>query len=332
MTFTLSRLEYDDLWRSCPASKTQTSGDSETLAFCPDRLGSGYIRTFHLRDINLTIFDYQLRDDLVVVDEDEPGTTWLEFGFNISGNRSGKRTGQSFAEWGTDMEGGTFSYETLAEERVFKVDIHLTPHRQFSDFMMGDFDRFPPELKRWLDGDDCICYSEVNSINPAMRQALNQILLCPYQGTTRQIYLESRCLELVALKLEQLAVQRANGETETKRQALLKPDDIDRIYLAAEILTASLEQPPSLIELSRQVNLNDYKLKVGFRQLFGTTVFGYLHQHRMAKARHLLAEQQMTVGEVAQAVGYASQSRFAAAFRKQFGVNPKSYTLGRKSG
>ncbi len=106
----------------------------------------------------------------------------------------------------------------------------------------------------------------------------------------------------------------------------LKPDDIEQIHLAKAILTANFHNPPSLIELARQVSLNDYKLKQGFRQVFGTTVFGYLYQYRMEKARQLLAEQRLNVGEVAQAVGYANQSRFAVAFRKQYGVNPKSLT------
>lgn len=84
--------------------------------------------------------------------------------------------------------------------------------------------------------------------------------------------------------------------------------------------------------LARQVNLNDYKLKVGFKSVFGTTVFGCLHQHRMETAQQLLSQGHLNVKEVAQQVGYASQSRFAAAFRKQFGLNPKAYLLSKRSG
>jgi AraC family transcriptional regulator, transcriptional activator of the genes for pyochelin and ferripyochelin receptors len=46
--------------------------------------------------------------------------------------------------------------------------------------------------------------------------------------------------------------------------------------------------PPSLLELSRQIGLNDYKLKLGFKQLFGNTVFGYVWEQRMQQARFLL--------------------------------------------
>lgn len=45
----------------------------------------------------------------------------------------------------------------------------------------------------------------------------------------------------------------------------------------------------------------------------------------MEKARLLLLEGQMSVKKVARAVGYANQSYFTVAFRKRFGINPKSY-------
>lgn len=80
--------------------------------------------------------------------------------------------------------------------------------------------------------------------------------------------------------------------------------------------------------LARQVGLNDFKLKLGFRQVFGTTVFGYLHEHRMEQAQLLLQERRMNVEEVARTVGYANRSSFAA-FRKKFGINPKYYTRSR---
>jgi AraC-like DNA-binding protein len=44
----------------------------------------------------------------------------------------------------------------------------------------------------------------------------------------------------------------------------------------------------------------------------------------MEYARQLLQERELNVSQVAKKVGYASQSRFATAFRKKFGVNPKA--------
>ena len=167
---------------------------------------------------------------------------------------------------------------------------------------------------------------EVNAITPQMHVALEQLLHCPFHGKTKQLYFESKCLELIALKLEQLQTR----DDTAKRSPFLKPDDVERIHLAKRILTQDLERPPSLKTLARQANLNDYKLNVGFRQVFGTTVFGYLHQCRMVQAQRLLAEQRMNVKEISRTVGYVNQSQFAAAFRKQFGMNPKAYMLSKR--
>lgn len=75
------------------------------------------------------------------------------------------------------------------------------------------------------------------------------------------------------------------------------------------------------------MGLNPRKLKEGFRQVFDTTVFGYLHQYRMQIAQNLL-QQKQKVAVVAATVGYASPTSFSAAFQRQFGVKPKAYQLG----
>jgi AraC family transcriptional regulator, transcriptional activator of the genes for pyochelin and ferripyochelin receptors len=57
-------------------------------------------------------------------------------------------------------------------------------------------------------------------------------------------------------------------------------------------------------------------------------VFGYLYQQRMEYAKQLLQQRELNVSQVAKKVGYSSQSRFATAFRKKFGINPKVF-MGR---
>ncbi len=143
------------------------------------------------------------------------------------------------------------------------------------------------------------------------------------QGAARRLYLESKGLELIALHLDQLKISLPLDSSVKGRQ--LKPDDISRIHQAKDILIRNIHTPPSLLSLARQVGINDCKLKRGFRQAFGTTVFGYLHNHRMAQAARLLQSNQMTVTGVAAAVGFANRGSFAAAFRRKFGVNPKVY-------
>lgn len=84
------------------------------------------------------------------------------------------------------------------------------------------------------------------------------------------------------------------------------------------------------MELAREIGINDHKLKVGFRQVFKTTVFGYLHDQRIERSRQLLESGEMTVTGAASAVGFANRGHFAAAFRRKFGINPSLYARQRK--
>jgi AraC family transcriptional activator of pyochelin receptor len=160
-----------------------------------------------------------------------------------------------------------------------------------------------------------------------MQMTVQLILHCPFQGFTQRLYLESKVWELMALLMEDLRLHQDVGTV----APILKADDIERIHYASKILRRRLLNPPSLMELARAIGINDHKLKVGFRQVFGTTVFGYLHEQRMERSRQLLESGDLNVTAAAQAVGFASRGHFAAAFRRKYGVNPGVYARQRRA-
>ena len=329
MSITLSSADYKQLWQAVnPSSSPSTPlpGYREWRDVIPAPLGHGYIQHIQLREVQLSLFNYRLHDDLFVTEPAgaDSGTEY-EFGFNLSGNRSGIRTGENFLNWGALDEEEDWVWQTYADDPVLKVDIHLESATGLIPLIADSLEELPAAMRQCIEAEGARWFSEVNAITPAMRLALEQILHCPFQGKPKQIYLEGKCLELIALKLAQLQAPQPGSNA----LGTLNGDDIDRIHAAQRILVENPDNPPSLMELARQVSLNDYKLKVGFKTVFGTTVFGYLHHHRMELARQMLSDRRLNVGEVAQAVGYANQSRFAAAFRKQFGVNPKAYLLSK---
>lgn len=108
---------------------------------------------------------------------------------------------------------------------------------------------------------------------------------------------------------------------ETKMLPVFSEADKARLLEAKNIVEQNLKHPCSLIELSRKTGLNDFKLKKGFKALFGNTVFGYLTGLRMDLAFKLLKESS-SVNEVAEAVGYKNAHHFTAAFKKHFDMLP----------
>lgn len=180
-------------------------------------------------------------------------------------------------------------------------------------------EQLPAALQRLLSHESAYPI-ESQPMTPKLFRLLDEILYCDASSATRQLYLEAKGLELLAALVDQL--EEVNRDTAPRLSAA----DIERLQLARSVLLARLEAPPSLPELARRAGLNEAKLKSGFRLLFGSSVFGYLRQQRMEEARRLLRAQRHAVTEVAARVGYANPSKFAAAFRKAFGVSPSTIT------
>ena len=213
--------------------------------------------------------------------------------------------------------------QDFAGEHYQQVRIYsdLNFFRSFS----GEFESLPKQLQLLIEGDSApLFHRPVGKITPAMQTVLWQIINAPYQGIVQRVYLESKTLELLALQLAQFI----EAEEDVKIICNLKAGEIEKIHQAKEILIDNMTEPPTLLDLAQQVGIYHMKLKQGFRELFGITPFGYLHNHRMEMAQNLLLENQLNVMMVASAVGYSNPSHFAAAFKKKFGISPNACKLG----
>lgn len=82
--------------------------------------------------------------------------------------------------------------------------------------------------------------------------------------------------------------------------------------------------PPSLEELAALCSVSVRQLTRGFLGSRGCTVGQYVHHHRLETVKRLLAEQE-SIKQVADAVGFASTSSLAHAFRRATGLTPRQY-------
>jgi len=89
----------------------------------------------------------------------------------------------------------------------------------------------------------------------------------------------------------------------------------------------NMAEPPTLQELADEIGLNIKKLKQGFKQVYGDTVYGFLFDYKMEYARKLLDSGTYNVNEVGNRIGYSTASHFIAAFKKKFGTTPKKYLM-----
>ena len=78
------------------------------------------------------------------------------------------------------------------------------------------------------------------------------------------------------------------------------------------------------------MHVSQTQLKNSFRNYYGNSVYKYIRSRKMQKAASLLEEGQLSVMEIAGMFGYENCSKFAAAFRGEYGVSPSSYRKQRR--
>jgi AraC-like DNA-binding protein len=80
--------------------------------------------------------------------------------------------------------------------------------------------------------------------------------------------------------------------------------------------------PLQVADLARIAELSVARLHARFITECGQTPMDYLRSRRLNIALGLLRETPLPIGEIAERVGYASQSAFAAAMLREFGASP----------
>ncbi|MBO9660857.1 MAG: helix-turn-helix transcriptional regulator, partial [Chitinophagaceae bacterium] len=157
-------------------------------------------------------------------------------------------------------------------------------------------------------------FSESRSINPVQWDALRLLLDPPVADAIKPAYIRAKVEELTFLTLGSL-------DKKAPRSAI-RPEEKEKFFEVKRFLDEHFLDELNLPQISRLFLLNQFKLKTGFRALFATTVFGYIQHKRMAFAKKMLEETSMSVGEIAAATGYESDTSFIRSFRIHYGISP----------
>jgi AraC-like DNA-binding protein len=164
-------------------------------------------------------------------------------------------------------------------------------------------------------------YGEEN-ISPSMAIVLNQMFHYNLNPSIKNLYYKGKGYELLSLFFN-----RNEDPNAEQCPFLIDEDNVLKIKKAKEIVIANMAEPPGLQELADEIGLNIKKLKMGFKQIYGDTVYGFLLDHKMEYARKLLDSGSYNVNEVGLKIGYSTGSHFIAAFKKKFGTTPKKYLM-----
>ncbi|HAA22203.1 MAG TPA: hypothetical protein DCP28_26825 [Cytophagales bacterium] len=289
------------------------------LQFSPDSPVEGTVRNIQIREgITMTLHDYQPKEDLRV--EVEFPKPMLGFGNIVEGSG-----------W-IDVEGfERFPFQTDVAE-FYKIHPHtgymeLPAHKplrllnvnftfaSFRQLLGTHLQELPKPFVDNLLHDEELFYPR-GVMNSALRHTAHRTFSPDYTGMARQFFLEAQVLELIAHQLELFKLEFAQGKIDD-----LTPAEHEALERCRSILLERFVEPPSLLELAREVGLNDFKLKAGFKRKYGTTVYRYLQEYRLEQAKDWL-QQGERVNEVAHRIGYESLSSFSKAFADRYGLRP----------
>lgn len=165
-------------------------------------------------------------------------------------------------------------------------------------------------------------YYKDASVSPSMAIVLNQLINFNIAPSIKNLYYKAKAFELLSLYFNK--TEDANVE---QCPFLSDEENVLKIRKAKDIVIANMAEPPSLQELSQEIGLNLKKLKEGFKQIYGDSVYSFLFDYKMEYARKLLDSGEYNVNEVGLKVGYSTSSHFIAAFKKKFGTTPKKYLM-----
>lgn len=111
----------------------------------------------------------------------------------------------------------------------------------------------------------------------------------------------------------------------TKNRPKLSFDDIRKIREGRNLIMNNLENDlPSLKEFAHQLGTNEFKLKYGFKELYGTSVYRFLLQERLRKAKMLIQYTDHPIKTVAYKTGFKSIPHFSRVFKKTYGYTPSA--------
>ena len=168
-------------------------------------------------------------------------------------------------------------------------------------------------------------YYEDNLMKPAVLSILKQIINLKKESATRELYIKGKIYELLSVHF-----QKDEISDDEYCPFLVDEGEILKIRKAKDIITSRITNPPSLNQLANEVGLSLKKLKEGFKQIYGDTVYSFLFNYKMEQAREMLESNQYNVNEVGSKIGYSMASHFISAFKKKFGTTPKQYILSLK--
>jgi AraC-like DNA-binding protein len=160
---------------------------------------------------------------------------------------------------------------------------------------------------------------EKQSICCNTQSKLLEIIKCDLQGVQRKIFIESSILYLLYQSQKNNFIFQADCNS---CSVLNRPLDTQKMQNARQFILDNLSNPLTIPIVAGFVGTNQCYLKKGFKEVYHQTIFEFIQENRMIKARYLLQQEDSNISQIADRVGYSSLSSFSQSYKNYFGITP----------
>lgn len=137
--------------------------------------------------------------------------------------------------------------------------------------------------------------------------------------------LDSDLKNKLAKKFKTKEGEKPKSKKLPKSKLRLSYEDIRKIRDGHDIIVNNLEMNfPTLKDFALQIGTNEFKLKYGFKELYGTTLHRFLMQERLRKAQMMIQYTDKSIKSIALSIGFKSIPHFSRAFKNRYGYPPSA--------
>ena len=275
----------------------------------------------HIRYYNLICSE----PGTIIIENDRPA---IQLSYTLSGNKRYLVRDSHYQLASIKKQEYNYMYLTPgqvcvcwdAAEQVELFELSIKPELMLP-FLSNEHPLYA-RLQQSIMGEKSVSISDFNLFLSAQSTSiLYEMLYCPLDGRYKELYIKSKLDELLVLELEAYDQLIKIAPVQYSKRSRLTQADVKRMYQVRAIILSDVKKTSSLIELAHEVGTNDTYLKRYFKEVFGTTVYGFQQAVKMKIAKEKLLEG-YNVSETATRIGYKHAAHFTRAFKKYFGVNP----------
>lgn len=137
--------------------------------------------------------------------------------------------------------------------------------------------------------------------------------------------------QLIKIYLEELLIMIMRKEykkSEADILSLLTTKDLDQNNLAGSIesyLLENLDKKLTIAAVCKAFNYNKTYICTNFKKATGYSIIDYLNRAKIEKAKDMIREDNYSISEISESLGFSSPGYFSKIFKKVTGLSPLEY-------